>query len=221
MASICILITGHNPGEDVNDNLNDKNGDLHLITMARSSDCRHKGTVMASDIWLKSSCTRAGPSLGAFVPCAEPNTPSRTGEWGLMSICLAVIISPTSSWPDSHKHMHTNAAVSQCVLPVSQASNPLLICVPPQERMISLLSVNSFQPVHPLIQNRAICHAYHPSLLTHLVSFCLFLSLPQILASQTSSRQESLWPHGAAAHHTLPLKCLKDSSMKDHSWTSG
>lgn len=188
MPSICILITGHNPAQDVNDNLNEKNGDLHLITMAPSSDCRDKGTVMTSEsfhyapeLWLKRPCTRAGPSLGAFVPCTKPKTPSRTGEWGLMSICLAVIISPTSSWPELHKHIHTNAAViqaavSQCVLPVSQASNPLLICVPPQERIISLFSVNCFQPVYPLIQNRAICHAYHPSLLSHLATLSRSLS---------------------------------------------
>lgn len=104
-------------------------------------------------------------------------TPSRTGEWGLMSACLAVMISPTSSWPDSHTRTNAaviQAAVSQRVLPVSQASNPLLIFVPLLERMISLVSLVSFPPVHPLIQNRAVCHAYHPFL--HSLTSCLSLS---------------------------------------------
>lgn len=208
--------------------------------MAPSSDCGDEGTVMTSEI------THYAPQLWLEKPQYESRTFSwcvcpalgaesqrhclAQGEWGLMSICLTVIISPTSSRPDSHKQIHTSAAViqaavSQRALPVSQASNPLLICMPLLERMISLFSVVSFTPVHPLIQNRAICHAYHPSQHSHHAFFSpslyLSLCLSQILALQTSFSQESLWLRGAAAHHTPPLKCSRDSNTKDHSWTSG
>lgn len=104
------FVKGHNLAQDINHNSNDKN----------DGDCGEKGSVMTSRIihyalqLIESLRTRAGPSLSVFV-LHLVQTSSRTREWGLMSICLGVIISPTSSWPDSKIQIHTNAAVIQAV----------------------------------------------------------------------------------------------------------
>lgn len=168
----------------------------------------------------------SGPSLGAFVLHLVLKAEDTVSHRGMrvnehMSRCNYLSHLLTTWFTHAHTHKccckFRLLSVSVCFLWV-RLLIPFWFVRHCWRKTVSLFSLISFPPVHPLIQNRAICHVYHPSLHSYLA----FLSVSlQILASQTSSSRESLWPRGVAAHHTPPLKCLKDSNTKGHSWTSG